>query len=81
MVQPDVAQLVTEDEPQPVPVAVVQVGEQLIGQHDIVVAGCLGGEGVQGPVAVGEEDLRASPQPQSVGEVLGGLVQLGVLAL
>jgi hypothetical protein len=81
MVQADVAQLVAEDVPQAVPVAVVEVGEQLVGQHDVVVAGGLGGEGVQGPVAVGQEDLRPPPQSRLVGEVLGGLVQLGELAL
>jgi hypothetical protein len=81
VVQADVPHLVAEDEPQSLPVVVVQVGEQLVGQHDVVVARCLRGERVQRPVAVRQEDLRPSPQAQRSGEVVGDPVQVGELAL
>jgi hypothetical protein len=79
VVQPDVAHLVAEDDPQTVPVVLIQVDEQLIRQHDVVVAGGLRGERIQRPVAVGQEDVRPPPQPQLLGEILGRAVQLGVL--
>jgi hypothetical protein len=44
------------------------------------VAGRLRRERVQRPVAVGQEDLRTAPQPQPVGELVGGLVKIAVLA-
>ena len=58
--QVDVAQLVSEDELQAIPVAVVKVDEQLVGQHDVVVTGGLGGESIQRAIAVGEENVRSA---------------------
>jgi uncharacterized protein (DUF2252 family) len=79
VVQADVAQLVTEDEAQSVAVVVIQVREEFVGQHDVVVAGGLRREGVQRAVAVAEEDLRTAAQPQPVRELVRRPVEVGVL--
>lgn len=59
----------------------VQIGEELAGQDDVVVARGLRGERVEGAVAVGDEDIGASWQPQGCSELVGGAVQLRELSL
>jgi hypothetical protein len=79
VVEPDVAQFVADDESQTVAVVVVQVHEQLVRQHGVVVAERLRGECVECAVSVGQDDVQPPPQPDHLGEGLHRLVQLGVL--
>jgi len=57
--EPDVPDLVTEDEPRSFPVVITEVGEQLVGQHDVVVRpSALRRERVERAVAVAEKHGR-----------------------
>jgi hypothetical protein len=60
VVQPDVAELMPEDELQTFAIVVVEIREQFVGEHDIVVPRRLRRERVQRAVAIGQVDLRTA---------------------
>jgi len=77
VMEPDVPDLVTEDEPGSFPVVVTEVCEQLVGQHDVVVRPpALRRERVEHAVAVAEKHGRGGLHAQRRGEAIHRGVQV-----
>jgi hypothetical protein len=59
VVEPDVPELMAEDEPRSFPVVITEVREQLVGQHDVVAGqSALRRERVERAIAVAEKQDR-----------------------
>jgi DNA-binding CsgD family transcriptional regulator len=81
VMEPDVPDLVAEDEPRSFPVVIAEVREQLVGQHDVVVGpSALSRERVERAVAVGQVQGRGRLHAQDPGEVVYRGVQVRELS-
>jgi DNA-binding CsgD family transcriptional regulator len=81
VMEPDVPDLVAEDEPRSFPVVITEIREQLVGQHDVVVGqSALSRERVKRAVAVSQVQGRGGLHAQGPGEVVYRAVQVPELS-